>query len=233
MTTARQLFDLQELDLAMDEHTARVSSIDHELSDRSHLVALAAEIEARKNPLAELRTVRASQELEAEAIREKLREEEAKLYGGSITNVRELEALEKETAALKEQLQALDEQLIEAIGSIDEIQGQLQSYEEELTQSEAKKEKDQVDLTAEKGRLDGVIAELTDRRPGMTANLQQIELSRYDKLRLSKGGIAIAKVERGLCRGCRMALPTHQLQRARAGRETVLCSTCGRILFVS
>ena len=233
MTMARQLFDLQELDLELDQHQARVSSIDEELSDSSHLDALASEIESRKNPLAELRTVHASREVEAEAIREKLREEEGKLYGGSITNIRELEALEKEASALKEQLQTLDEQLIEAMGSIDEIQGQLSSYEQELTQSEDKKEKDLVELTEEKTRLTGMITELTDRRPEMTANLQPIELNRYEKLRLSKGGVAIAKVERGLCRGCRMALPTHQLQRARAGRETVLCSTCGRILFVS
>ena len=45
--------------------------------------------------------------------------------------------------------------------------------------------------------------------------------------------LAVAKMERGLCQGCRMALPTQQQQRVRNGRQTVLCNTCGRILFLS
>ena len=233
MTTARQLYDLQELDLALDQHQARVVSIEFELSDRSYLATLASDIQAQKGPLSEIQSLHTSRELEAEGIREKLREEEGTLYGGSITNSRELEALEKEASALREQLQTLEEQLVGSMGSIEEIQGQLNSLEDELTRSAAKKEQDQVDLTQEKSQLDGTIAELMGRRGGMVGNLQQIELNRYENLRLSKGGVAIAKVERGLCRGCRMALPTHQLQRARTGRETVFCSTCGRILFVS
>ena len=40
------------------------------------------------------------------------------------------------------------------------------------------------------------------------------------------------KVERGMCQGCRLALSTMELQRARSARGVVQCSSCRRILYV-
>ena len=40
-----------------------------------------------------------------------------------------------------------------------------------------------------------------------------------------------ARVEQGICRGCRISLPTTDLQQARSGK-LVQCSSCGRILFL-
>jgi predicted nucleic acid-binding Zn-ribbon protein len=40
-------------------------------------------------------------------------------------------------------------------------------------------------------------------------------------------------VERGLCRGCGVTLPSGDVQRARAGQELVRCNSCGRILYVA
>ncbi|MDI6814491.1 MAG: hypothetical protein QMC90_00160 [Dehalococcoidales bacterium] len=39
-------------------------------------------------------------------------------------------------------------------------------------------------------------------------------------------GTAVAKVEQGLCRGCRISLSTAKLQQARSG-SLVQCSSCG------
>jgi predicted nucleic acid-binding Zn-ribbon protein len=58
-------------------------------------------------------------------------------------------------------------------------------------------------------------------------------LQRYEALRRTKGGLAVAKVVRGLCQACRMSLPTQLQQRVRNGRQTVLCSSCGRMLLLS
>ena len=61
--------------------------------------------------------------------------------------------------------------------------------------------------------------------------VEPVELNRYEGLRRSKGGQAVAKVMRGLCQACRMSLPSQQLQRVRNGRQVVLCNNCGRILL--
>ena len=233
MTTAKQLYDLQELDLALSEYQSRLLSIDTELADKSKVAALGAEIESLNSSLGELQAGREELEPPHRKIQEQIQEEEAKLYGGSITNIRELEAIGNETAALKEQFQVLDEQLLASMELMEASQERVRTLKEELARAKKQRQSAHSKLTGEKTRLTDMVKDVETQRIGMAANIQATDLRRYETLRLSKGGLAIAKVERGLCRGCLMALPTHQLQRARTGRETVLCSTCGRILFAS
>ena len=233
MTSAKQLFDLQELDLILNECRSRIDSIESHLNDRSHLDNLEFEIASLTESLDELRTTYAEQDAHNQKIQEKLQEEETKLYSGAIKNLRELEAIGKEAEALKEQSQAVDERLMEDMESIEALQSRLLSLEGELGDSEKQRQVDQVELGEEMSQLASRVKELESQRKSMASTIQPADLNRYEHLRSAKGGQAIAKVERGLCRGCLMALPTHQLQRVRSGRETVLCSSCGRILFVS
>lgn len=233
MTSPKQLYDLQELDLMLSEGQARIATIESQLNDRSHLDDLEFEIATLTESLDELRTSYAEQDAHNQKIQEKLQEEETKLYSGAIKNLRELEAIGKEAEALKEQSQAVDERLLADMESIESLQSRILSLEEELGQAEKQRQVDRVELTEEMSQLGDKVKDLESQRASMASTIQSADLSRYEHLRSAKGGQAIAKVERGLCRGCLMALPTHQLQRARSGRETVLCSSCGRILFVS
>ncbi len=233
MTSPKQLYDLQELDLMLSEGRSRIASIESQLNDRSHLDNLEIEIISLTESLDELRASYAEQDAHNQRIQEKLQEEETKLYGGAIKNLRELEAIGKEAEALKEQSQAVDEKLLEEMESIESLQSRILSLEQQLAEAQKQRQIDQVELTEEMSQLGDKVKILESQRASMASTIQAADLKRYEHLRTAKGGQAIAKVERGLCRGCLMALPTHQLQRARSGRETVLCSSCGRILFVS
>ena len=233
MTTIRQLYDIQEVDLEIAQCHSLILSIDGQLGDRVALDATHRELETQRAWGHELRLQRRTRELDAESIREKVRDVEGKLYGGSITNLRELEGYEREAFFLRGQLQERDDALLEMMMALEEAQEKLQSLEDDCRQAEEGWHISQAALTQERKRLEEMLTTLEARRQGLVSYVSQQELKLYEDLRLSKGGQAIAKVERGLCRGCRMALPTHQLQRARQGRETVLCNSCGRILYVS
>ena len=172
-------------------------------------------------------------ELDSEAVRQRVQETQQKLYGGTVTNLRELEALEKELAGLKAELQHREEGLLETMMALDEGQARVRGLEGGYDDSQRLWQGRQVELAEEKGQLEANLAELEARRSDWAATLGQRELGLYESLRASRGGLAVARVERGLCRGCRMALPTHQLQQARMGKEPVQCDNCGRILYVS
>ena len=233
MMKLRQLFELQELDLEMAQCGNLISSIDNQLGDREELDDLYAKSETDKDRLNELRSNQGAEDLEAESIREKVREVEAKLYGGVITNLKELEAYQNEATFLRDHLKKLDDGLLETMVVLDEVQEKLQSQTDACKQGEEQWAKEQTELAQERQRQKETLTNLESRRQGLTSGVDPQELKLYENLRMSKGGLAIAKVERGLCRACRMSLPTHQLQRARAGREPVLCNSCGRILYVS
>ena len=233
MATIKQLYELQELDLEFAQCESLISSIDVQQGDRAGLDTVYREIESQRESLHQLRLQQRAQSLDAESVREKVRDVEEKLYGGSIRNPRELEGYTREATLLRGQLQDLDDKLLEAMVTLERAQEGLQSQENGYKKADEEWQSRQAELAEERKGLEETLATLKFRRQELVSRVGQPELKLYEVLRVSKGGLAIAKVERGLCRGCRMSLPTHQLQRARLGREVVQCNSCSRILYVS
>ena len=233
MTTIRHLYELQELDLQIAECNGIISSADSRIGNRTELDAMHRALDTQSDSLNQLRVKQRSQDLDIESVREKLQGVEGRLYGGTVTNLRELGGFEKEATFLRDRLKELDDNLLAAMEKLDEAQGRVSSLEDETNRAEERWQVSQKELAEQRRQAEETLAGLGTRREGLVAQVGPQELKLYERLRLSKGGVAIAKVERGLCRGCRMTLPTNQLQRARVGRETVLCNSCGRILYVN
>jgi predicted nucleic acid-binding Zn-ribbon protein len=58
------------------------------------------------------------------------------------------------------------------------------------------------------------------------------DLKTYRVLQKSKG-TAVAQVDRGLCSGCIIAIPSRELQMLRTATTPMRCSSCGRFLFIA
>lgn len=117
--------------------------------------------------------------------------------------------------------------------ALDEAQQRIRELEETSVEAEERWQAEQSALGQELKKRREELSALEGGRDGLVSQVSGQDIRLYERLRVSKKGQALAKVEGGMCRGCSMALPTHQLQRARAGREPVLCNSCGRILFMS
>ena len=233
MTTLKQLYNLQELDLETAQCRDRINAIEPRIGDRSEIEALARELEALKGSIGSLTVRHRSESLEAESVRAKVDEVETRLYGGNITSVKEMESFQKEASFLKEQLQELSDRVLESMVALDEAQQRIRELEETSVEAEERWQAEQSALGQELKKRREELSALEGGRDGLVSQVSGQDIRLYERLRVSKKGQALAKVEGGMCRGCSMALPTHQLQRARAGREPVLCNSCGRILFMS
>jgi hypothetical protein len=80
-------------------------------------------------------------------------------------------------------------------------------------------------------RLKTILADLKQKQQLHLTKIDHQAAEFYYELKKQRGQ-AVAKVEQGLCRGCRISLPTAELQRARSG-NLVQCSSCGRLLFLA
>ena len=233
MTTLKQLYDLQELDLGTAECRDRIKAIERRVGDRSEIEELARRQEVLKASIGSLTVRQRSESLEAETLRAKIDAVEARLYSGNIKSVREMDGFQKEASFLREQLKVLDERVLESMVALDEAQRSTGELESTSVESEERWQAEQADLGRELEDRRANLLALEGRRDALAAQVSGQDIRLYERLRVSKKGWAVAKVEGGMCRGCGMALPTHQLQRARTGREPVLCNSCGRILFMS
>ena len=89
----------------------------------------------------------------------------------------------------------------------------------------------QQQLSARAARLKATITDLGQKRQLMLAQIDPPALELYQDLKKKKGR-ALAKVEQGICHGCRISLSITELQRAKTG-NLVHCSSCNRILFLA
>ena len=231
MTYVKQLYSLQELDLALDSIHSQKTKLEKELVTRLTLDQIEADLAVEREKLQETQELHRERQLDAGSLRERSSLLEEQLYSGAITNPRDLPAIELEASHVKLQLDQRDMELLELVVQADNHRVKIVAWENELADTQRAWESRRAELVDQTERLSAEQATLTAERSKLAATVDQRELQRYELLRKIKGGKAVAKVERGLCQACRMSLPTQHLQRVRAGRETVLCNSCGRMLW--
>ena len=88
-------------------------------------------------------------------------------------------------------------------------------------------------MLKEKEELEAAIAQLELNRNEMAAKLDTATLKLYENLRSKRQGKAVARVEQGMCQGCRIVLPMNKLQQIKTGHTMVQCGSCERILYLS
>lgn len=232
MTTTKLLYELQELDGESGGLTQRLSVVDNSLGNRTSINSMENSVDQKAGHVQKLEGIRLDSEMAVDSGRAKIEEVEGKLYGGSVKNPRELQDLDRELKGLKETLQSLEDKVLESLVILEQAQEEHTTESGQLEIAKSAWAQEQEHLVHEKEGLLLRLGRLDTKRKKAAQQLEPKELQLYERLRVAKGGQAVALVERGLCRACSMALATHQLQRARSGRESVLCGTCGRILYV-
>jgi uncharacterized protein len=216
MTSAADLFGLQEIDIARD--------------NRRSLVAAREEAETAQ---AEVETIRREQrdlETQVQDLDARIGPMDAKLYSGEIRNPKELSSLQHEIDYLKEQRGTLDEAGLAVLERMDTATGRLDSARQRTSLLDTEWKADVVDLQAQRARVETELGRLEDERGRRVAGMEGSALGAYEALRPKKNGRAVAKVERGTCQGCRLLLPSHVVQKTRAGTSIVTCPSCERIL---
>ena len=233
MTTVRQMFALQELDIILDRVQNDQNKAEHELNNGDAAGNLESELERDTEWLAETELQKKATKLEAETQKDRSESLNSQLYGGEITNPRDLESLEREASNVRLLVEQHETTLSEITEKIEEAQIKKSELETKLDEARAAWQIRQAELQAAIKKLNTERAGCEGQRSKLTEVLDPTSLQHYETLRKSKGGLAVARVERGLCQGCRMSLPTHLQQQVRNGRQTVFCSSCGRMLFLS
>ena len=233
MTTVAELFALQETDLAIDSLRQRLEDVIARLQEPQDLVELRQEVARRRKELQEMRHRQRELEWEAEDARRKAKAVEDKLYGGSVRNPKELQDLQADLEALKRQLSRREDAALEAMLQADEEEAALREREALLARREEEWRAERAALESQRADLEAEVAELERRRDGQASRISGGALRLYQELRSRRQGRAVARVERGLCGGCRISLPTSLIQQARSGNSLVQCMSCERILYVA
>ena len=234
MTLVADLYSLQEIDLAIDQRTAALEDVRARYGDSEDAAVVRAEIAEHAAGLPELEARQLDLELQAATLRDKAGPVERKLYGGSVTNPKELGDLQRDLEQINRQRQTVEEELLTVLEQVEAKRAGVRAGESRLRALESAWAAAQEELRAEEARLEAEIAALQERRAAQAARIPAAPVATYDRLRRRRKGLAVVKVERGACLGCRLTVPTVILQRARSGMNPtpVQCPSCERMLYV-
>ena len=230
MNRATLLWHLQTIDREMDDNLARTREIDNALANDPTVATARAARDAAQKQLADLRATLTDRELEAQGLDAKIKELDARLYSGRVTNPKELDGLEKDSQMHKRLRSALDDKLLGLMDAVEQAQKGAAEKAHTLEQVESARAGDVERLSRERAALARRLDELNATRNQTRASLDADALRAYDRLRQSKAGRAVAQIKRDSCGTCGVSVPTGLASRVRAGEEIVVCPSCGRIL---
>ncbi len=231
MSVAKQLYQLQEIDLELESNELALHQIASQLGESQAVIRAQAELKLGHQRLEELEREQHSAEWEIDDLITKLATAEEKLYGGSIRNPKELTNLQHEIDGMKTRRDQLEDKALEIMDQVELTEASVASLSSQLNQLEAEWLSQQQQLSSRMEQLKTIMSDLEHKRQLLLAKIDPQAVEFYHKLKKQKK-TAVAKVEQGICLGCRISLATTELQQARSG-NLVQCSSCGRILFLA
>ncbi|MFG2003028.1 zinc ribbon domain-containing protein [Spirillospora sp. NPDC048911] len=231
-----RLIDLQELDTTLDRLAHRRRTLP-ELADIERLEARLTEVRdaivAAETEVGDLDREQRKAEQDVDQVRTRADRDQKRLDSGQVGSAKDLSSLQAEIASLQRRQSDLEEVVLEIMERREEAEGRVTALRTE--QSTAQEE-----LAAAGGRRDEAQQKI-DEEAGMTSTARTAVakdvpddlLALYEKLRGQFGGVGAAKLYRGACQGCHLALNTVDLNRMRAadGDEVIRCEECRRILI--
>ena len=233
MTTVADHYLLQEMDIEMQAKQAALDDVEARLGESEELEETRREVEETRHRLREAQKKQREAEWTVEEVRVKIQPLEKKLYGGTVKNPKELVGFQQDVDSLKARQRELEDRALEAMSAAEEVEKALAEAERRLLDMETGWQAEQESLRQQRDVLRQEIQELEQSRSGQEATIDAEMIRQYESLRALHQGRAVAKVERGICQGCRITLPMHVLQRARRGNHLVQCTSCERILYLS
>ncbi len=230
-TTPQELYNLQEVDHRIDGMDAERKRLERRLAAGVNRPDLTREAERNAERARAIGENVRDRRAEAERLRERLTGLEARLYD-PMTSRRDLSTIQREVDSAKYQISQVDGVIVEQEGEQRTHEEAAQSAQAEMEAAEGQWQSDVAEINERLERLSEELEEAAGQREELSEALPAADRQRYERLRRTKAGTAVARVDNGrVCLSCRMMLTSNVMRQLRDKSRQVPCSACGRILY--
>jgi predicted nucleic acid-binding Zn-ribbon protein len=223
-----------------DDSIARLQHRRGHLDERAALARVEADMAARRVVLDEAEArqaeaARAQSELEAAlaSTEARIADIDKRMYSGTVSASRELQAMSDEVAHLKERVSTLEEHILEAMELREPIDAEVGGMQAEQQAAQAEADRLRGAAAAAEAEIDAELAAEQQARAADEAGVPPALLREYDQLRQKLDGVGAARLAGNQCTGCHLALSATEVDHIRhlPEDEVVYCENCGRILI--
>jgi predicted nucleic acid-binding Zn-ribbon protein len=226
---------VQERDIALDQLRHKREA----LPERAALTANATEWRRRETERAEVserhRVVLAEEKRiddEAAIVGGKADDVNTKLYSGTVTSPKELQAMQADIDALKRRRSDLEDEELEVMEKRETLDAELAAVDASIAALRAKVEELTATIAATEAEIDAEIASETATRAQLAAPITESLLRDCEKRRIQNRGAGAARLVGTTCQACHLTIPSTEAEQIRRGAGSVVsyCDNCSAIL---
>jgi uncharacterized protein len=229
------LLEVQAHDLAADQLRHRRASLPERLAlaeEQAAMARLDVELDELRGRLAELERSQRRIEDEVATLAAKGEAENKRLYSGTVTSPRELQAMQEDIDGLARRQRDLEDDVLEIMETAEPLREEVDRIESVREQHENEAARLGEVIAAGEAEIDAELAGVLGERDQLAVDVPADLLSTYERLRDHLGGVGVARLEGIQCTGCHLSLPATEVDAIRhAGPgDVVFHEECGRIL---
>ena len=227
------LLELQKFDIDIDEEEKRKRSLPLMIE------GVAKEIQGLKDSLKNknvnyknLQIKLKRKELDLAEKSNKINKHQEDLYGGKISDIKELKQIQKVIANYREEKDSIEEYVLDLMEEMEDLDKSIGHIDEDLKvkEKEFKKSKEEINLA--RSVIEKNMYSLNIKRKEILSKITDDHLLKeYELLRKEKGGKAIIEVDGSICLGCYLDLPSDVIYQLEKNRKMIICPNCNRILI--
>jgi len=224
------LIQLQEIDTKIrtqNEQKNRLPEILALLERRR--VTLHEDVEKVKEALQTAQKNKRDRDKDLEAGVQKV--DKLKTRSSEIKNNKEYQALLKEIEAAEQENKAIEDDILGLMEKIDAAAGQIAAAERRAKDEAVGIAAEQTQHEASFAKLDEEVKTMEEGRQKSIAGVPKPLLAQYQKLLVTKAGIAIVEARGESCSGCYMSIPPQVYVNVKKNASIITCPNCNRILY--
>ena len=228
----KALEELQQVDLKIrdltaeaEKHPARLRQIEAERNQAK------AHLDTTRGRLADNERARRQNEQLLQMEKDKVRKWESRL--NELKTPREYAALARELDIAKKTNQTADEEIKRLAGEYGEVRKQVDAAEQGLAEKEGVVAREGAEIKSVLDSLQERMLELEAERKRLVELCDRSLVSKYERIRKQRGGVAVAPVVGGTCKGCQRNIPPQMANNLLTGTEILSCPNCHRFIYAA
>lgn len=230
-----KLLDLQKLDAAADQLRHQRANLPED-AEVSMLTVRRADVLGRSRDqqivVDDLTAAQEKADADVEQVKARRKRDQDRMDQGLISNPKDLERMQHELTSLERRIATLEDEELEVMEDLEAAQSELTAMRNDLAETDERLAKVTELRDQRYADIDAELARIGAERGPVVAVVPADLLALYDRLRASKGGVAVSELRARQCGGCMLSLDNADLAdiRGRAEDEVVRCEQCQRIL---
>lgn len=227
------LLELQKTDIDVDEEEKKKRSLPLMIEGITKKIqGLKDSLKNKNENYKNLQVKLKRKELDLAEKSNKINKHQEDLYGGKISDIKELKQIQKVIAKYEEEKNGIEEEILDIMEEIEDLNKSVYNLEEDLKGKEKEYKKCKEEIDSARLVIEKNMNSLNIKRGEILNKITDSHLLKeYELLRKEKGGKAIVEVDGSICPGCYLDLPSDVIHQLKNNRKIVICPNCNRILI--